>query len=115
MKIKALDKRNVRRTKMVVGLRFPKTHLRASDLLVHTLDISSSGASIGSLHEGFEPGSVLTVQRKHARANCRVIWSRQIAPGEVRMGIEFLGNSSHFWGLELDEDCAGVWLSASEC
>lgn len=115
MNTKALDKRTVKRTKMVVGLRVPKSHPQGLDLLLHTLDISSSGARIGSLREGFEPGSVLTVHRRHARANCRVIWSREVAPGEIRMGVEFLGDSSHFWGLELDEECAGVWLSASEC
>src|SRR5215467_7543487 len=102
MNTKALDKRTVKRTKMVVGLRLPKPHLQAPDRIVHTLDISSSGAKIGALREGIEPGSVLTVQRRHTRAHCRVIWCRHIAPGEVRIGIEFLGDSSRFWGLELD-------------
>ena len=114
MNAKALDKRNLKRTKMVLGLRLPNRRLQAPDLLVHTLDISSSGARIGSLREGIEPGSVLTVQRKHTRANCRVVWSEEIAPGEVRIGIEFLGDSLQFWGLELDENCAGVWTSAAE-
>jgi hypothetical protein len=68
---------------MVVGLRLPKSLLQASDLLVHTLDISSSGAKIGALREWIEPGSVLIVQRRHTRAQCRVMWSHQVAPGEV--------------------------------
>ena len=62
MNAKALDKRNVRRTKMVVGLRFPKTQLRSSDLLVHTLDISSSGASIGSLYQYFPNKDSVTIR-----------------------------------------------------
>ncbi len=61
-----------------------------------------------------EPGSVLIVQRRHTRAQCRVMWSRQVAPGEVQIGIEFLGHDAQFWGLDLDDGCAGVWLSASE-
>jgi hypothetical protein len=32
----------------------------------------------------------------------------------VQIGIEFTGNKSHFWGMELDDQCAGVWLSESE-
>jgi hypothetical protein len=114
MNTKALDKRNVKRTKMVVGLRLPKPQPQASDLLVHTLDISTSGAKIGALREWIEPGSMLTLQRRHTRAQCRVMWSRQVAPGEIQIGIQFLGRDAQFWGLELDDGCAGVWLSASE-
>ena len=112
---RTLDKRSVRRTKMVVGLRVPQPKSQAPDLLVHTLDISSSGAKIGALKEWIQPGSELVIQCKHNRAHCRVMWSRQIAPGEIQMGIEFLGRGTQIWGLDLDEDCAGVWLSSSEC
>ena len=114
MNTKALDKRAVKRTKMVVGLRLHKLQLQAPDPFVHTLDISSSGAKIGALREWIEPGSVLIVQRRHTRAQCRVMWSRQVASGEVQIGIEFLGHDAQFWGLDLDDGCAGIWLSASE-
>lgn len=114
MNTKALDKRAFKRTKMVFGLRLPQPQLQAPDLLAHTLDISSSGAKIGALREWIEPGSMLIVQRRHTRAQCRVIWSREVAPGEVRIGIEFMGHAGQFWGLDLDDGCAGIWLSASE-
>jgi PilZ domain len=114
MNTKALDKRNLKRTKMVVGLRLPKPQPQSSDLLVHTLDISSSGAKIGAVREWIEPGSMLTVQRRHIRAQCRVMWSRQVGPAEIQIGIEFLGHDAQFWGLDLDDGSAGVWLSASE-
>ncbi len=99
---------------MVVGLRVPQQRSHVDDLLVHTLDISYSGAKIGALREGMEPGSVLMVQRRHTRAQCRVTWSRKVAPGEIQIGIEFLGGDTHFWGLDLEEDCVGVWASESE-
>jgi hypothetical protein len=111
---RTLDKRSVRRTKMVVGLRVPQPQSQAPDLLVHTLDISSSGAKIGAVREWIQPGSVLVIQYKHNRAQCRVRWSRQIAPREIQIGIEFLGRDPQIWGLDLDEDCTGVWLSSSE-
>ena len=111
---RTLDKRNVRRTKMVVGLRVPQPQSQAPDLLVHTLDISSSGARIGALREWIQPGSVLVVQRKHNRAQCRVMWSRTIAPGEIQIGIEFLGREAQIWELDLDEDRAGIWASKTE-
>jgi hypothetical protein len=110
---RTLDKRNVKRTKMVVGLRVPQQS-PVADLLVHTLDISSSGAKIGALREWMEPGSAIIVQRGHTRARCSVMWSLKVAPGEIQIGIKFLRGDSHFWGLDLDEDCAGVWFSESE-
>jgi hypothetical protein len=114
MNTKALDKRAVKRTKMVAGLRLANPHPQARDLLVHTLDISSSGAMIGALRERIEPGSILFIQRRHTRAQCRVMWSRQLAPGEVQIGIEFLGHDARFWGLDLEDGCAEVWMSATE-
>ena len=95
---------------MVVGLRVSQ---QAPDLLVHTLDISSSGARIGALRQWIQPGSALILQRKHTRARCRVMWSRKVAPGEIQIGIKFLGRDARFWGLELNEDCVGVWFSES--
>ena len=109
---RTLDKRSVRRTKMVVGLRVPQP--QAPDLLVHTLDISSSGAKIGAVREWIQPGRVLVIQYKHNRVQCCVKWSRQIAPREIQIGVEFLGHDLQIWGLDLDEDRAGVWLSSSE-
>ena len=114
MATKALEKRTVKRTKMVLGLSFPKPQPRAPDLLVHTLDISSVGAKIGALREWVQPGSVLLIQRRHTRTRCRVTWSRRIGPQEVQIGIEFLGRDPGFWGLDLDDYCAGLWISQSE-
>jgi PilZ domain-containing protein len=114
MNTKEFDKRGIKRTKMVAGLRLSISKPQAPNLLVHTLDISSSGAMIGALRERIEPGSVLFIQRRHIRAQCRVMWSRQLAPGEVQIGIEFLGHDARFWGLDLEDGCAEVWLSATE-
>jgi hypothetical protein len=114
MNTRELDKRAVKRTKMVAGLRLANPQAQTLDIIVHTLDISSSGAKVGALREWIEPGTILCVQRRHTRAQCRVKWSRQLAPGEVQIGIEFLGHEARFWGLDLDEGCAEVWLSASE-
>ena len=97
---------------MVLGVRL--SHLSGRDVLVHTLDISSSGAKLGALREVIEPGTVLTVQRKHVRTQCAVVWSRQVTTSEMQLGIEFLGQGSQLWGLDLDDHNVGVWLSAAE-
>jgi hypothetical protein len=113
MDAKSLERRTAKRTKMVVGLRVPG-QTQAPDRLVHTLNISSSGAKIGAMREWIQPGSVLILQRKHARTRCQVKWSRAIAPGEVQIGIEFTDNKAHFWGIDLDDESVGVWLQDSE-
>ena len=114
MEAKAFEKRTVKRTKMVVGLRVPRPQRQAADLLVHTLDISSVGAKIGALREWIRPGSVLLIQRRHTRARCRVTWSRKMGPQEVQIGVEFLGREAGFWGVDLDDSCAGLWIARSE-
>ena len=57
MGTKALEKRTVKRTKMVVGLRFPKPQPHAPDLLVHTLDISSVGRRSAPCGSGSSPAA----------------------------------------------------------
>jgi hypothetical protein len=42
------------------------------------------------------------------------MWSRKVAPGEIQIGIKFLGRDSLFWGVDLEDDGAGVWFSESE-
>lgn len=114
MNNKSLEKRVLRRTKMVMGVRISQPEDNASQLLVHTLDISSTGAKIGAVRNYIQPGSVLLIQHGRNRAQCRVIWSRRIGPTEIQMGVEFLKQGARFWELDLDEGRAGVWLSSSQ-
>lgn len=114
MDTKALEKRTVKRTKMVLGLRLCSPNLCSRNLVVHTLDISSSGARVGALREWIAPGTVLAIQYKHLRAHCRVMWSRTLRSGETHIGVELERRNAHFWGLDLDDSCAGIWLSTSK-
>ncbi len=99
---------------MVLGLKVHRPESQDSGVLVHTLDISSSGAKMGALRGRIEPGSVIIVQRARTRAHCLVIWAREVAPQEVQIGIKFLGQDAHLWGLELEDDRAGTWFTESE-
>src|SRR5205085_9817670 len=97
METKSLEKRSCRRMKMVMGLRVPG-QTQTADRLVHTLDISSTGAKIGASREWIQPGSVLTLHRRHARAQCQVMWPRAVAPGDSHMRTEFTGHQPASWG-----------------
>lgn len=69
--------------------------------LVHTLDVSVGGAKLGGLRDPLKPGDLLTVQRNHQKANCKVIWTREVSEKEMQIGIELLDTDGKIWGLDL--------------
>jgi hypothetical protein len=100
-----VEKRARNRSKMVIGVRLSgKEKSDLSGMLVHTLDISPTGARIAGLKETFEPGEIVTLQRQHKRAKCKVAWCREVAPREIQIGVQFLEADAAFWGLDLSQD-----------
>ena len=97
----ALEKRTVSRTKMVLPLK--SFGVNTSNVAVHTLDLSSSGAKLGAFRQPVNCGDILVVQRKHKRAKCRVVWAREMGRGEIHVGVEFLGSEEGFWGIALED------------
>lgn len=61
-----------------------------------------------------QPGCDLVLQHKQARAHCRVVWVRQMSSGEFQIGVEFVKRNAQFWGIDLDDERVGVWLTSSE-
>ena len=107
-----LEKRR-KRSKMVVAARISSADAGASDQLVHTLDVSSSGAQLGGIREPLSPGDILTVQRNHKKAKCKVIWVRQLGPAEMQVGIELVDADERFWGLDLSHEKEGAEATKS--
>ncbi len=69
--------------------------------LVHTLDVSGSGAKLGGLRDHMKAGDLLTLHRNHQKANCKVVWAREVSAKEMQIGIEFLDSDGKIWGLDL--------------
>jgi hypothetical protein len=99
-----LEKRNSLRTKMVLAV---KVSLDAGTHLVHTLDITETGAQLGGLRTQLKVGTIIGLQRGRQKAKCRIVWIRQLAPNELRAGIECLEPQKKFWGLELPDSERG--------
>jgi hypothetical protein len=95
-----LEKRNSRRSKMVLGV---KVSLDEATHLVHTVDITDNGAQLGGLRGKLQPGAIISLQRGRQKANFRIVWIRELAPNELRAGVECLEPQSKFWGLDLSE------------
>lgn len=111
----ALEKRAAPRKKMVLPLKSSATGtLNNPSIAVHTLDLSRQGAKLGAFCDHLKIGDMLTVQRQHKRAKCKVVWVREIGPREIQVGIELLGNDEAFWGIPLEDERAGVWTFSSE-
>jgi hypothetical protein len=98
------DKRRRNRKKAVLPVRVSTNDGSGNPgtELVHTLDITESGARLGGVRQPLEAGSVITLQYKQHKANFRVVWTEAI-PGrnEYRVGIEAV-NYKDVWGLGAD-------------
>jgi hypothetical protein len=95
-----LEKRNSLRSKMVLAV---KVSLDEATHLVHTLDIADSGAQLGGLRGQLQPGMVVSLQRGRQKAKFRIVWIRQLAPNELRAGVECLELQTKFWGVDLPD------------
>ena len=77
------EKRKSARKKMVLPVKFSLAH---ESLMVHTLDITRSGARLGALRAQLQPGTIIDLQRGQKRAKFRIVWVRQLASNEIQAG-----------------------------
>ena len=71
----------------------------------HTIDITPSGARLGTLRTQLQPGMIITLRRGLKKAEFRVQWIRQLSPTELQAGIESLEpqKQHNFWGVNLSD------------
>jgi TonB family protein len=89
---------------MVLPLRvWPgnETDHSAAAQLAHTLDISPIGGRLGGLHNPLQTGQTITLQRGKNRSQFRVIWTKELGPGEMQAGIESVAYETKVWGIDL--------------
>jgi hypothetical protein len=92
------EKRLQKRRKMVLPV---KIMLTGSNLLVHTLDISTSGVRIGSIRENPQPGQMVGLSRGARKAQFRIIWIEQRGH-EFHAGLKGIQAGENFWGIDLN-------------
>ena len=71
--------------------------------LAHTVDITHTGARVGSLRMKLEPGTTVCLQRGSKKAQFRISWVRQLGPNELQVGLQSLELLDNFWGVDLSE------------
>ena len=93
-----LEKRKVPRRKMVLPVKVSTDKVT---LLAYTVDITDSGARLGGLRTDLQLGMIVSLQRGPHKARFRVAWVQELAPNELRAGVECLEPHSNFWGVNL--------------
>jgi hypothetical protein len=99
-------KRGRKRVKVVVPVKvFSGNDQDAGELcFAHTLDVNSGGVRLGGLRSSFRVSEVVNLQRGHKRARFRVLWSREVQPGEHQAGLESLEPNKDIWTLDVIEE-----------
>jgi len=69
--------------------------------LVHTVDITTTGARLGALQTQLLPGMIIGLQRGTQKAKFRIKWIRQVGPKELHAGVESIEPTNNFWGVDL--------------
>lgn len=96
-----MEKRKSRRTKMVLPV---KVVIGKANHLAYTVDITDKGAQIGGLKGQLQLGTIISLQRGRQKANFRIARIRELAPNEIRFGLESLEPHNNVWGVELDQN-----------
>ncbi|HEV2729020.1 MAG TPA: PilZ domain-containing protein [Terriglobales bacterium] len=114
-----LEKRNLSRIKTVLPV---KVLIDKTTHLVHTVDITATGAQLGGLRTQLQPGMTVSLQRGSHRAKFQIAWVRQLGPNEIRAGIECLEPQNNFWEVDLtdpdheaNDDMMAMMTLLSDC
>ena len=78
-----------------------KVSMFGSTQFAHTLDLTASGARLGSLRSELKPGEIIVLHRGAKKAKFRISWVRQVNPKEIQAGIEAVEPRENFWGVDL--------------
>jgi hypothetical protein len=96
-----------KRTKMVLPLRvwpYDENGQNAEPQLAHTVDISPIGGRLGGLRNPLQTGQTIMLQRGQNRVQFRVVWTKQLGPGEIQAGIESVAFEEKVWGVDLPDE-----------
>jgi len=68
--------------------------------LAHTLDVTASGARLGSVRHELSPSDEITVFYRQRRIQFRVIWIRKMkGSSEFQIGVQAVTVDREAWGL----------------
>ena len=99
-------KRRGGRTKAVLPVRIKGKDSagKAFDELAHTLDVTPSGARLGSVRRELQLLDEITVFYRQRKLQFRVVWTKQMkGTSEFQVGLQAMMQDKEAWGLALPE------------
>src|SRR5437763_1982987 len=83
--------------------------------LAHTLDVTTAGARLGSIHHELNLLDEITVFYRQRKMQFRVMWIRKMqGTSEFQIGLQAVGQDKEAWGLaSQDQQNAPAPLSTS--
>ncbi len=98
-----MDKRSKDRVKAVLPVKVWGNDVAGApySAVAHTLDITQTGARLGSVRRTFNVGDKLTLQYRQRKAEFRVVWTKQLEGSkEYQIGLETITHENDPWGLK---------------
>ena len=94
------------RTKAVLPVRVKgkDSSGEAFEELAHTLDVTSTGARLGSVRHELAPQDEVTVFFRQRKLQFRVVWTKKMkGTSEFQVGLQALTEEKEAWGLTFAE------------
>jgi hypothetical protein len=95
------DRRRQGRTQAVLPVRVRGIDIfgAAYQELAHTLDLTATGARLGSIHRELKVFDTLIVFYRQRRMEFTVLWTKQLAKNEYQVGLQALVQLKEAWGV----------------
>jgi|SRR5215831_15885106 len=98
--------RRARRTKAVLPVRVKGKDSagNAFDEIAHTLDVTQTGARLGSMRRELNIAEEVTVFYRQRKMQFRVVWTKKMqGSSEYQVGLQALTQEKEAWGLSFAE------------
>jgi hypothetical protein len=97
-----MAKQKSKRIKVVLPVRVGRTDDagRTVTFLLHTLDISRTGARLGGFDGEMQVGDIVSLECRNQKLRCRVIWIGS-PKKQLQFGVESLQPGKEIWGVPL--------------
>jgi hypothetical protein len=96
------NQRRGMRTKAVLPVRIKGKDSSGTTFeeLVHTLDVTATGARLGSVRRELNVQEEVTILYRQRRMQFRVMWTRKMQGStEFQIGLQALSQDKEMWGL----------------
>jgi len=98
------NQRRGNRTKAVLPVRIKGIDSagKAFEELAHTLDVTATGARLGSVRRELNLQDEVTIFYRQRKMQYRVVWTKKMkGTSEFQVGLQALSQDKEVWGLSL--------------